>query len=431
MIKSVTVTNYLGESLKMELTNPYDSGIAITDITGIGPRKADINVTELTSSDGSLYNSARLGTRNIVMTLRFMIAPDIETVRQKSYKYFPIKKELILTFETDNRSCYIAGYVESNEPVIFDENEYTQISIICPDPYFYSTEANAMVFSGVVPMFEFEFSNETENGSNEERNIIMSEIEVAQEQTVYYNGDSEIGVTIQIHAIGTVENVTIYNTGTREFIKIDTEKLKSITGSTIVAGDFRILEDSGELLNRLTHTEVAEKLVGMGRYLVGIAAAGDQNGFILQRDRVNTASGNLLQQLKESQQRRVFRLQPAQSLADRRFRRIDELSDASQLSAARHTEILPEPEINTIGRKRRIAAHVHFRINQIAVERPGPHRQQLVHADNRLRERLIGSSRFNLLRTGKGNIKSGNHGFKKTSVQVSTENERNLSLVYG
>ena len=120
MIKSVTVTNYLGESLKMELTNPYDSGIAITDITGIGPGKADINVTELTSSDGSLYNSARLGTRNIVMTLRFMIAPDIETVRQKSYKYFPIKKELILTFETDNRSCYIAGYVESNEPVIIN-----------------------------------------------------------------------------------------------------------------------------------------------------------------------------------------------------------------------------------------------------------------------------------------------------------------------
>lgn len=84
MIKSVTVTNYLGESLKMELTNPYDSGIAITDITGIGPGKADINVTELTSSDGSLYNSARLGTRNIVMTLRFMI-------RQKTMSLFRTK----------------------------------------------------------------------------------------------------------------------------------------------------------------------------------------------------------------------------------------------------------------------------------------------------------------------------------------------------
>ena len=60
MIKSITVTNYLGESLKMELTNPYDSGFAITDITGIGPGKADINVTELTSSDGALHNSSRL-----------------------------------------------------------------------------------------------------------------------------------------------------------------------------------------------------------------------------------------------------------------------------------------------------------------------------------------------------------------------------------
>lgn len=237
MIKSVTVTNYLGESLKMELTNPYDSGIAITDITGIGPGKADINVTELTSSDGSLHNSSRLGTRNIVMTLRFMFAPDIETVRQKSYKYFPIKKELILTFETDNRSCYITGYVESNEPVIFEENEYTQISIVCPDPYFYSLRADSTVFSGVVSMFEFPFSNEVQNNEETERFLIMSDLQFETEQTVYYSGESEIGMTIRIRAIGTVENLTIFNTRTREFIKLDTDKLQQITGSVIIAGD--------------------------------------------------------------------------------------------------------------------------------------------------------------------------------------------------
>lgn len=237
MIKSVTVTNYLGESLKMELTNPYDSGIAITDITGIGPGKADINVTELTSSDGSLHNSSRLGTRNIVMTLRFMFAPDIETIRQKSYKYFPIKKELTLTFETDNRSCYITGYVESNEPVIFEENEYTQISIVCPDPYFYSLRADSTVFSGVVSMFEFPFSNEVQNNEETERFLIMSDLQFETEQTVYYSGESEIGMTIRIRAIGTVENLTIFNTRTREFIKLDTDKLQQITGSVIIAGD--------------------------------------------------------------------------------------------------------------------------------------------------------------------------------------------------
>lgn len=237
MIKSVTVTNYLGESLKMELTNPYDSGIAITDITGIGPGKADINVTELTSSDGSLHNSSRLGTRNIVMTLRFMFAPDIETVRQKTYRFFPIKKELTLTFETDNRSCCITGYVESNEPVIFEENEYTQISIVCPDPYFYSLRADSTVFSGVVSMFEFPFSNEVQNNEETERFLIMSDLQFETEQTVYYSGESEIGMTIRIRAIGTVENLTIFNTRTREFIKLDTDKLQQITGSVIIAGD--------------------------------------------------------------------------------------------------------------------------------------------------------------------------------------------------
>jgi hypothetical protein len=234
MIKSVTVTNYLGESLKMELTNPYDSGIAITDITGIGPGKADINVTELTSSDGSLHNSSRLGTRNIVMTLRFMFAPDIETVRQKTYRFFPIKKELTLTFETDNRSCYITGYVESNEPVIFEENEYTQISIVCPDPYFYSLRADSTVFSGVVSMFEFPFSNEVQNNEETERFLIMSDLQFETEQTVYYSGESEIGMTIRIRAIGTVENLTIFNTRTREFIKLDTDKLQQITGSVLL-----------------------------------------------------------------------------------------------------------------------------------------------------------------------------------------------------
>ena len=237
MIKTVTVTNYLGERLTMELTNPYESGFAITSITGLGPGKADINVTELTSSDGSLYNSSRLGTRNIVMMLRFMFVPDIETVRQKTYKYFPIKKQIRLEFETDNRSCYIEGYVESNEPVIFEENEYTQISIMCPDPYFYSISSASTVFSGIVSMFEFPFSNEITGTEEDDRYLVISELENAKEQTVFYDGESEVGMTIHMHAIGTVTNVAIYNTKTREFIKIDTDKLVSITGSTIVEGD--------------------------------------------------------------------------------------------------------------------------------------------------------------------------------------------------
>lgn len=253
MIKSMSVTNYLGESIEIPLGNPYETGFAITEIDGLGPGKSDISVTELTSRDGSIFNSSRVGTRNIVLTIRFIETPDIETVRQKTYKYFPIKKQVTLGFETDNRSCYINGYVESNEPDIFSDKESSQISIICPDPYFYSKDLNSTVFSGVISEFEFPFSNElpidpvvfgktTQNGTGdpsqtEENQIEYSSLELSTEKNVYYSGDSEVGITIKIQSIGTVEHLTIYNTKTREFLKIDTDKLESITGHPIIEGD--------------------------------------------------------------------------------------------------------------------------------------------------------------------------------------------------
>ena len=236
MIRAVTVTNYLGESKRFELAFPEKSGFAVQSISGLGPSKADINTTEISTNDGSLYNSARVNSRNIVMSLKLMFTPQIEDTRQESYKYFPIKKRVTLLIETDNRICETYGYVESNEPDIFSSDETTQISIVCPDPYFYSAGpdgTNTTIFYGVEPLFEFAFSNE----SLTESLIEFGEIKNETEQTVYYSGDAEIGVVITIHAIGNVKNITIYNTGTREVMRIDTDKLEQLTGSGMVAGD--------------------------------------------------------------------------------------------------------------------------------------------------------------------------------------------------
>ena len=149
MIKSVKVTNYLDESKTFVLMDPEESGFLIEEITGLGPANATINTTEMASIDGSIFNSSRVGMRNIVLTLRLLFKPTVEDVRQESYKYFPIKKQVKLTIETDNRICESYGYVESNEPDIFSKDESTQISIICPDPYFYSVEPTTTIFYGV------------------------------------------------------------------------------------------------------------------------------------------------------------------------------------------------------------------------------------------------------------------------------------------
>lgn len=172
MINTVKVTNYLGDAITISLANPSSSGFAVSSITGLGPVKANINTTEVATNDGSIYNSARLDPRNIVLDIIFY-GSDIETLRQKTYKYFPIKKQLTLEFETDNRTATINGYVESNEPNIFTRSENTRISIVCPDPYFYSvTEDNQVtVFSGITPEFEFEWENNAQEYVTEKKRL--------------------------------------------------------------------------------------------------------------------------------------------------------------------------------------------------------------------------------------------------------------------
>lgn len=233
MIKSITVTNYLGESIKLTLARPEESGFVVKSITGLGPGTATVNTTEIVTNDGGLFNSARLPKRNIVISLGYLWKGSIEDVRQLSYKYFPIKSKVKLLIETDNRKAEIEGYVETNDPTIFSNAEGSDISIVCPYPYFQSTTVNNTIFRGVDSLFEFPFSNE----SLTEPLLEMGTIVNQPEQVITYHGDSEIGVTITIHAIGEATNISIYNVITREIMRINTDKIEALTGSSIVEGD--------------------------------------------------------------------------------------------------------------------------------------------------------------------------------------------------
>lgn len=237
MIKSLTVTNHLGESLTMGIGDPNDSGLLISDIDGIGPGQADISTTELAATDGAVYNSSRLVSRNITIDLIFQGNPTIEDSRYLTYKYFPLKKDLTLTIVTDKRALQIDGYVESNNPTIFDQQEGTTISIICPNPYFYSLGTQSTVFSGIEPAFEFPFCND----SLTEKLLVFSEIRTKYENAVYYEGDAETGFVMNIHFIGPASGISIFNIEDREIMKIDTDKIAAIVGSAIQSGDDLII----------------------------------------------------------------------------------------------------------------------------------------------------------------------------------------------
>lgn len=238
MIKEVWVTNEYGETITLELSNPWDTGLAITSISGLGPLKASVNTTELATMDGAILNSARIPARNIVFNFQLLEDKEtslVETTRLRTYKYFPLKKTVTLLFVTDSRQGVITGIVESNEPDIFQKEETAQISIICNDPFFKASDRD-ITLNGIESMFEFPFSNE----SLTDPLIILSEFIKSVGTTYYYDGDADAGIVATIDAFGPCTNVTIYNETTQEILTLDTSKISLVTNdgiNDITSGD--------------------------------------------------------------------------------------------------------------------------------------------------------------------------------------------------
>ena len=268
MLKKVIITNYLGKSVEYSFDNPTledSSGLLITEIDGLGPVKANVNMTQLATADGDIFNSSRLNGRNIVIKARFTYANTIEEARLLSYKFFPIGHKLTFHIETDNRIAETEGYVESNEPDIFSDESDMQVSVLCESPWFLSVDEDGKQqtnFSNVVPMFEFPYQNLGHEPVTEFGRIINK-----KESTVYYDGDAETGCRIEIHAIGSVEMVTIYNVKTGDKMIIDTNKLEALTGEKIIYGDTIIINTvkGNKFINLIREGETINILNVLGK----------------------------------------------------------------------------------------------------------------------------------------------------------------------
>lgn len=245
MIKSVTAVNFKGESIKMDLFHPESSGFIIIKIDGIGPGKATVAKNDSKVYDGGTITSARLPSRNIKMEIQFLWVNSIEDVRHKSYKYFPLKKPITLIFETDTRTVEIEGVVESNEPDIFSSEESTNISIICPDPYFYASGENARSrteFSGINPLFEIPSDTGYSNESITEALTEISTLYVQSERGIMNYGEVDIGVVISIKPLAVVKGIlTISNITLGQNMSFDLDKIKTITEHYFHLGDELII----------------------------------------------------------------------------------------------------------------------------------------------------------------------------------------------
>lgn len=161
MIKTVSVANQFGDEISTNFVGVYEPPYVITKIEGHGPVGADINLTQFATNDGAMYNSARVGERALSLTLAVVAQPGktIEHARRWIYKTYAVKNRVTMVFTTDTGVYLMKGYVEKCEPDIFDKITKVKITIVCPDPYFYTPAKTVASIQSVKGGFEFPFAD--------------------------------------------------------------------------------------------------------------------------------------------------------------------------------------------------------------------------------------------------------------------------------
>lgn len=236
MIYTIIATNAKGDSVELDLANPWAGGIAVTGASGLGPADGTINTVNFATSDGALFNSSRIKSRDIELNLKFL-GSDIEAVRHHLLRYFRVKHPITLDFITDYRHTYITGHVEKNEINIFSKEEGADITIVCPNPFFRLRDPvkgkNSVRFTTSTPSFEFEF----QDPDTDSPTLIFGEMTSTGETVVVYEGDADASTVVDIQFLGPATGVKLYNTTTQTRINIDTNEIARLLGSTIRAGD--------------------------------------------------------------------------------------------------------------------------------------------------------------------------------------------------
>lgn len=148
--------------LDLPLRDYSESQLAITNIEGVSPVSATINVTQYAARDGGMFNSSRRGERHITITMKLFSSPSMDAVREKVYNAAPVGKPITLVFDwSDGVSKAIDGYVEDTPSDYFGDQEGIQISVVCPDPDFRIVKKGEDTYETVVNYKQFNYPNKT------------------------------------------------------------------------------------------------------------------------------------------------------------------------------------------------------------------------------------------------------------------------------
>lgn len=209
---SLVLENESGERLDMtETANKYMT----SKVEGLNPPAGTINTSAYAGINGSYLNRAFLEKRNVVISYR-MKGIDIESRRHALYRVAKPAHYIKIYYRTRKISVYTEGYVETSEVDNFSDETAGQISIICPDIYWYSLSEQVAEYRNISGAFKFPFAI----GS---KGVPLGYYRQSRYLRLQNEGD-EVGLTFMITGIGgadkSTRNLSIYNAETGAYMRI-------------------------------------------------------------------------------------------------------------------------------------------------------------------------------------------------------------------
>ena len=243
MFYRLILENETGQQIDLSKTA---NRFMFSKIEGLNPTAGTISTSSYAGMDGSYLNNAFIEKRNVVIPFE-MRGLGIEKRRHELYKVVKPSRYIKIYYSTKNISVYAEGIVETCEMENFEMLTKGQISIVCPDIYWYSTETQIAEYSRITGAFHFVFPDNDEPfpiGKYNTQNIM----------TIVNDGD-EVGFTLEISG-GPAKNPTIYNAVTDEYMQIlgEIKEGDIITITTKTGNKTVTLEREGvvtNIINRL------------------------------------------------------------------------------------------------------------------------------------------------------------------------------------
>lgn len=181
----------------------------VTSYDGYDSTDFDHNIQDSGMGDGGVLAGTRLPSRYLHLSF------EVETDEEREYviKLFSPRRQFTHIAGRGNVSRQITAYVSAlsiSQETIYDFHK-VKLSMVCPDPYFYSLDDYGRDVALVTPQFAFPLVFSP--------SIIAGYSDTVNDIALTNEGHDVCGLRIRIVANNDCSNITVTNTDTGEYIR--------------------------------------------------------------------------------------------------------------------------------------------------------------------------------------------------------------------